>query len=271
MKRVALATCAQLPNLDDDERLLVPALARVDIHAQPAVWDNPAVDWEAFDLVVVRSTWDYAERCDEFLAWARSLSCVVNDVPLLEWNTDKRYLEQLAAAGVATVHTQYVEPGAAFEPPGEPYVVKPSVSAGGRSSARFVPGDEDAAQTLVEQIHADRRTAMVQPYLDGEEKALVYIDGAYSHALRRRVPLPAAGSRPVFYLDEELAPAEASAADRRTAEAALACVPGEPSYARVDLLGGAVLELELTEPSLYFEYGAGSAERLAKALSRTKC
>jgi hypothetical protein len=113
---------------------------------------------------------------------------------------------------------------------------------------------------------------MVQPFLgDAEEKALVYIDGRYSHSLRRRVPLPAAGARSVFYLDEELAPARASAGERGTAEAALACVPGDALYARIDLLGGAVLELELTEPSLYFSFGDGSAERLAAAISSTRC
>ena len=109
---------------------------------------------------------------------------------------------------------------------------------------------------------------MIQPYLSGaEEKALVYVDGEHSHALLRRVPLPAAGSRPVLYLDEELAPAEASAEEREIAEAAIACAPGEALYARVDLLGGAVLEVELTEPSLYLEYGGGSADRLARAIS----
>jgi glutathione synthase/RimK-type ligase-like ATP-grasp enzyme len=268
LTRVALATCAAIPEPEPDDQLLLPALAARGIDAVPAVWDDRAVEWDAFDLVVLRSTWDYAERRDEFLTWARSLPRVENPVPLLEWNTDKRYLEQLAAAGVPTVPTRFVAAGAAFEPPDEPFVVKPSVSAGGRSSAKFGPDDVNAAHTLVAAIHAEGRTAMVQPYLSGaEEKALVYVDGEHSHALLRRVPLPAAGSRAVLYLDEKLAPGEASAEERAIAEAALACAPGEPLYARVDLLDGAVLELELTEPSLYFEYGEGSADRLAEAIS----
>jgi glutathione synthase/RimK-type ligase-like ATP-grasp enzyme len=272
LTRVALATCAAIPELEPDDQLLVPALAAHGIDAVPAVWDDGGVEWDAFDLVVLRSTWDYAERRDEFLAWARSLRRVENQVPLLEWNTDKRYLEQLASAGVPTVPTRFVAPGAALEPPAEPFVVKPSVSAGGRSSARFEPDDVDAAGALVAAIHAEGRTAMIQPYLSGaEEKALVYIGGGYSHALLRRVPLPAAGSRPVLYLEEKLAPAEASTRECGIAEAAVACAPGTPLYARVDLLGGAVLELELTEPSLYFELGSGSAERLAAAISRTRC
>lgn len=265
--RVALATCAAIPELEPDDRLLLPALAAQGIDAVPAVWDDGAVDWDAFDLVVLRSTWDYAERRDELLAWARSLRRVENPVPLLEWNTDKRYLEQLAAAGVPTVPTRFVTPGTPFGPPPGPFVVKPSVSAGGRSSAQFGPDDHAAAAGLVARIHGEGRTAMVQPYVDGEEQALVYIGGAYSHSLLRRVPLPAAGSRPVLYLEEELAPGEASGEEREIAEAAIACAPGEPLYARVDLLGSAVLELELTEPSLYLEYGAGSADRLGHAIS----
>ncbi|HEU0303952.1 MAG TPA: hypothetical protein VFR32_05165 [Gaiellaceae bacterium] len=219
--------------------------------------------WDAFDLVVLRSTWDYAERQAEFLAWASSLPGVLNDVPLLEWNTDKRYLEDIPAA----VETAFVPPGATFAPPFEPFVVKPSVSAGGRSSARFGPDEHPAAHDLVARIHAEGRTAMIQQFIEREEKALVYIDGAYSHALRRRVPLPSGGERSVLYLDEELAPAEATAEERAIAEAALAYAPGDPLYARVDLLGGAVLELELTEPSLYLAFGEGSPERLAAAIA----
>jgi glutathione synthase/RimK-type ligase-like ATP-grasp enzyme len=268
LSRVALATCAAIPDLEPDDRLLLPALAAHGIEGVPAVWDNDAVDWDALDLVVLRSTWDYAERRDEFLDWARSLRRVENPVPLLEWNTDKRYLEELAAVGVPTVSTRFVAPGATFEPPAEPFVVKPSVSAGGRRSAWFAPEEAAAGQALVQRIQAEDETAMVQPYLaDAKETALVYFDGVYSHALRRRVPLPAGRERSLFYLDEHLAPTEPTAQERETAEVAIACARWEPLYARVDLLGGVVLELELTEPSLYLEYGAGSADRLARAIS----
>ncbi len=265
--RVALATCDAIPELEPDDRLLLPALAARGVEGVPAVWDDGTVDWDAFDLVLLRSTWDYAERRGEFLAWAKSLRRIENPVPLIEWNTDKRYLEDLPAA----VTTAFVPPGASFEPPAEAFVVKPSVSAGGRTSARFGPDDRAAAVDLVTRIHGEGRTAMVQRFIEGEEKALVYIDGAYSHALRRRVPLPSGGEREVLYLDEELSPAEATPEERQTAEAALAHAPGDPLYARVDLLGGAVLELELTEPSLYFAFGPGSADLLASAISSTRC
>ena len=268
--RVALATCSQAPELEADDRLLVPALAAFGIEGVPVVWDDAGVDWDAFELVLLRATWDYAERREAFLDWVQSLRRIENTRPVVEWNTDKeRYLTDLRRAGVPIVPTEFVAPGASFEPPGEPFVVKPSVSAGGRSSAWFAPEDSEAAQSLVEELHAQGRTAMVQPYLsDAGEKALVYIDGAYSHAVGRRVPLPAAGSRAVFYLEERLQPAQATHDERATAEAAIACAPVEPVYGRVDLLGGAVLEVELTEPSLYFAFGDGSADRLARAVSQ---
>ena len=226
------------------------------------------MDWARFDLVVPRATWDYAERRDAFLVWARSLPRVLNPLPVLEWNTDKqRYLTDLAAAGVPVVPTEFVAPGEELDAPSGPFVVKPAISAGGRSSAHFRSNELEHARGLVGRIHAEGRTAMVQPFLgDVEETDLVYIDGAYSHALHRRVPLPAAGDREVFYLDEELRPAEANDGDRLVAERALAAAPGELLYGRVDLVDGAVLELEIAEPSLYLGFGEGAAERLARAI-----
>ena len=267
--QVALATCAEIPEGDEDFPALIEALAAGGIGATPAVWDG-AVDWQAFDLVVVRSTWDYAERRDQFLAWARSLERILNPPVVLEWNTDKqRYLTDLAGAGVPVVPTSFVEPGQPFDPPAEPFVIKPAVSAGGRSSARFGPAEEREARSLVGRIHRQGRTAMVQPDLgELEETAIVYLGGRYSHALRRRVPLPAAGERELLFLAEELAPADATPAERNTAERALALVPGELLYARVDLVGSQVLELEAAEPSLYLAFGDDAAALLATAIDR---
>jgi glutathione synthase/RimK-type ligase-like ATP-grasp enzyme len=228
------------------------------------------VDWSRYGLVLPRATWDYAERLDEFLDWARSVPQVLNPVPLLEWNTDKqRYLTDLAAAGVPVVSTFFVEPGQTLEAPAAPFVVKPAISAGGRRSARFEPGELDSAQALAARIHADGGTAMVQPHLgDVDEVGLVYVEGRFSHAVRRRVPLPDAGDREVLYLDEDLAPTQAVEEDWRIAEEALACAGTDLLYGRVDLMGGVVLELEVTEPSLYLTYDEGAAARFAQAIAR---
>ena len=177
-------------------------------------------------------------------------------------------MTELAAAGVPVVPTTFVQPGEPFHSPDEPFVVKPAISAGGRRSARFERGDE-AARALVAEIGAAGDTAMVQPLLSGvAESSLVCIDGGYSHSLSRRAELPAGRAQDVLYLEEELAPYEATQAERDVADAALLIAPELPLYGRVDLLGGLVLELELVEPSLYLAYSESAADRLAAAVRR---
>jgi glutathione synthase/RimK-type ligase-like ATP-grasp enzyme len=264
---VALVTCAELPE-GEEAPLLDGALRAHGLEPVWAVWDDPVVDWDRFELVVVRSAWDYAERWAEFLRWAEARPRIENPLSVLRFGVDKeRYLATLAAAGVPVVPTTFVRPGDPFTPPDESFVVKPAISAGGRRSARFEPGNE-AAQALVSEIGSAGETAMIQPLLSGvAESSLVYLDGEYSHSLSRRAELPQALARDVLYLEEELASYESTQAERRVAEAALRLAPEPPLYARVDLLGGLVLELELVEPSLYLVYGEGSADMLAAAVA----
>ena len=272
---VALATCVEVPELDEDGPALLAALAARGVEGVPAVWDAE-VDWGRFDLVVVRSTWDYAERRGEFLDWAARLPRVLNPLPVLRWSTDKRYLAELEAAGVPVVPTLFLEPGEAFEAPAGRFVVKPVFSAGGRASARYEPEEAAAAAAHVEALHAEGRAAMVQPHVDGVERAgeiaLVYLGGRYSHAVRKRVSLRRGDpDAPELYLEEAVERAEPSEADLLVAEAALAAAPLQDLlYARVDLVHDPeplVLELELAEPSLYLLYGEGSAERLAELIA----
>jgi glutathione synthase/RimK-type ligase-like ATP-grasp enzyme len=281
--RVALATFSAMPDGDADDAGL-PAAIGGDVTF--AVWDDPAVDWDAFDLVVTRSTWDYQERRDAFLAWARAIGGrLVNPVEVLAWNTDKAYVRELAAAGLPVVETALVAPGEPFAPPGgAEYVVKPTVSAGSRDTARFTgaPGEAARAAALVAQIHAGGRTAMVQPYVasvdERGETALLFFDGAFSHAIHKG-PLLRRGEGPTsgFFAPETIQPRAASDAERAVAERVLAWTAerfgGPLAYARVDLVeddAGApiLLELELTEPSLFFEHSRDGASRFAEAVLR---
>ncbi|HEV7496319.1 hypothetical protein [Baekduia sp.] len=272
--RVALATCSFFPDGDADDAGLPAA---IDGDVTFAIWDDPAVDWAAFDLVVVRSTWDYQERRDAFLAWARGIGeRLVNPPGVLAWNTDKRYLHELAAAGLPVVPTTLVAPGELFTAPAGEYVVKPTVSAGSRDTARFTADEGERAAALVAAIHAGGRTAMVQPYVASVdargETALLFFDGAFSHAIHKG-PLLRPGAEPTseVFAAETIAPRTPSAAELAVAQRILEDVAqrlgtGSPLYARVDLVedaGGAplLLELELTEPSLFF---AGDAARLAR-------
>lgn len=287
--RVALATCSAFPGGDADDAGLPTAIGG---DVTFVIWDDPEVDWAAFDLVVVRSTWDYQERRDAFLAWASGIGeRLVHPTAVLAWNTDKRYLHELAAAGLPVVPTAFVAPGEAFTVPagGGEYVVKPTVSAGSRDTARFGGAGTDLAaataraEALVAVIHASGRTAMVQPYVasvdERGETALLFFDGAFSHAIHKGALL-ARDEEPTIdvFAAEHIRPRQATAAERALGQrivdwAAERLGLDALAYARVDVVedaGGApiLLELELTEPSLFFSRDAQRLARFATAVQR---
>lgn len=270
--RVALATCFATPHLDGDGPALVAALGAVGVCAYAAVWDDPAQDWAAYDLVVVRSTWDYTVRREEFLAWARGVPRLMNPADVLAWNTDKRYLAELAAAGVPVVPTTFVRPGETYHVPAGEHVVKPTVSAGARDTLRFAAGEDSTRHA--EALLAGGRCVMVQPYqaaVDevGETAVLSFL-GRHSHAAGKAAVLARGLADP---RDVAITAREATPAELEAAAAALAAVPWpEPLlYARVDLVPGPdgsplLMELEVTEPSLFLHRSAGAAERFAAAV-----
>jgi glutathione synthase/RimK-type ligase-like ATP-grasp enzyme len=283
---VLLATCAQLPEGDADERLLPPALAALGLDARFAVWDDAAVDWAAPRLVVVRSTWDYSDRRDAFLRWAQGVPRLCNPDPVLRWNTDKRYLDDVADAGLAVVPTAFVTPDGPRPPLRGDVVVKPAVSAGARDAARFEPARHREAHAHLSTLQRAGRTAMLQPYLrsvdERGETALLYVDGAFSHAIRKGPILPPEGEPPRLrehegglFAAEEITPREPTPDERAAGDAVLAHLEGRFGrllYARVDLVEDdrgmpRVLELELAEPSLFLGYADGAPERLAAAIA----
>jgi glutathione synthase/RimK-type ligase-like ATP-grasp enzyme len=272
--RIGLATCSAFPALAEDDALLRDALSRRGLAVEPVVWDEEAVDWDAYDLVVVRSTWDYAPRRDRFLAWAGKVRGLLNGADVIRWNTDKRYLSELPAV----VPTTFVYPGQAWNPPEGEYVVKPAVSAGSKDTARYGPRDSDRSRRHVSELLADGRTAMVQPYLgavdEHGETALIYFGGEYSHAIRKGQMLRPGELRATdgFYVEENIGAREPDAAEVALADRILDSLRWprhELLYARVDLIPGPdgaprLLELELTEPSLFLSFSADAAERLAE-------
>ena len=280
--RVALATARAAWGLDPDEPALLAALAEAGVEAEPQAWDDPDADWAAFDLVVLRSTWDYAERRAAFLDWAERVEAattLANPLEVVRANTDKRYLATLAAAGVPVVDTAFFAPGEEVVLPehGEA-VVKPAVSAGSRDTLRTWPGERERPLALAERLHAEGRTVMVQPYVasvdERGESALCYLDGAFSHTVAKGAILPpGADVIDGLHAAEDLAAREATEAERAVADAALDVLDADGLlYARVDLVDAAdgtpeVLEVELTEPSLFLRYAEGSVERFARAIA----
>lgn len=271
--RIAVVTTTDLLTLDVDEELLLPHLPEAEVVA----WENPDVDWSLYEVVLLRSPWNYTERLAEFLAWAERVSEVSrlhNPLDIVRWNTDKRYLDDLAARGIPTVPTVFVAPGdvAPANALAGRVVVKPTVGAGS-SGARLFNDDPAGAAAHVAALHADGYTAMVQPYLaavdEVGETALVYVGGEFSHAARKAAILSRNMSWSTgLYADEKLGATQATAAERELADRVIAGLP-DLAYARVDLLPGdngpVLLELELTEPSLFLALGEGAPERAAAA------
>lgn len=278
---MGIATCAELPDLDEDGPALVSALSAIGVAAEPVRWDDPAVDWPGYDLVVIRSTWDYVDRRDEFVAWAHQVPRLLNPAAIVAWNTHKGYLAELASAGVPVVSTIFLPPGEPVElPTAQEYVVKPAVGAGAKDTARYTADDHAAAGAHVDGLHRAGRTAMVQPYLSGVdvlgETGLIYLGGAYSHSIRKG-PLLGAGNTETdgLHRAENISTRTPSPDELALAGRVLDAVPGGSSqllYARVDLLPGPagtplLLELELTEPSLFLDHAPGGAGRFAAAIA----
>ena len=273
--RVALATCAELPKGDEDAPLLEGALRANGIEPSAVVWDDPEADWASFDLVTIRSTWDFTDRHEAFVAWASSLPRVLNPAAVVAWNTQKTYMADLAAAGVPTVGTTVLAPGEAFVAPGDgDWVVKPSISVGSRDATRFVPGQEREAAREVKRLHGEGRSVLVQPFVasvdDRGETAVLFLGGAFSHSVVKGPMLtPGRALVDALYFEEDIGPRGVTDAERAVAERALAAVPGGAEqllYARVDVVEGAggpeVLELELAEPSMFLARpGRGGAVR----------
>lgn len=278
--RVAVATCLRIPEPDPDEELLLGALRAHDIEPAVLAWDDPAAPFASHDVVVLRSTWNYFERVDAFVAWARAVgdaTRLLNPAPIVAWNTNKSYLLELEARGVDVVPTEIVrrgearDVGALVEARGwDAIVVKPLVSAGSFRTERFASGDRSAAQRFLDGLVADR-DAMVQRWMPSVdtygERSLVWIDGEITHAIRKS-PRFAGGV-------EQVSDAVTIADDERAfATKALAPFANDLLYARVDMVRDEegtlrVMELELVEPSLFFKQsGRAALDRFVRAIAR---
>lgn len=285
--RVRLASCRRvLEGSEDapDDAALLAVLGERGVDADAAAWNDPSVRWGEAGLVVIRSTWDYHHAREAFVAWCEHVEATTalsNPAATVRANTDKHYLLDLAAAGVPTVPTHVVEPGQTPTVPaaltGQELVVKPAVSAGGHHTARYDPGAHEAATAHVARLLDAGHTALAQPYQhavdQSGEVALVFIDGAFSHAVHKGPRLRAGhGSDEPQLAPERIAPRRPSSAERQVADQALAAARATRMlYARVDLLddpetGPRLLELELTEPSLFLAHAEGAAARLAGAI-----
>jgi glutathione synthase/RimK-type ligase-like ATP-grasp enzyme len=278
--RIALATAADQEPTDQDDAPLLAALAGAGHDADLVVWDDPAVTWDAFEAVLIRTTWDYHTRREAFVTWAAAVEArtrLFNAAEVVRWNTHKGYLLELEERGAPIVPTAWLAQGDRVELAAlaaargwSEVVLKPAVGAGGAGIARLRP--EDGQATLDALTAAG--DAMVQPYVPtiatAGELSVILFDGEVSHAVRK---IPAAGGLLVqieyggMYEPLLEVPADAAALARWVVETA----GHDLLFARVDLLtdevgSWLVNELEVTEPGLFMHLVPDSAERLVAAL-----
>lgn len=271
-----------MPNLYEDDEPLIAALRERGHHPVPAVWTDAGVDWGDFDACIIRSTWDYADKRDAFVAWAQRVSQCTrlwNPADVVQWNTDKRYLRDLTARGIAVVETIGLERGETAdvaslckERDWPAIVIKPVVGATARETIRAERSDLAAAQAHLDRL-LPREAMLVQPFLprvetDGE-LSLMYFGGRFSHAVIKRA---AAGD---YRVQNEFGGtydgAAVSADTVKLGERILSVVQQPTLYARIDLVpdgdGSLVLmELELVEPMLYLKCDAAPAGRFVQAV-----
>lgn len=295
MSIFALVTdSTSLPD-DDDMPLLVAACKVCGIVVEVCAWDDLAVDWTRFDAVVLRSSWNYTERLQEFLAWCErvaSITQLFNPLSVVRWSTDKHYLSDLAGLGVPVVPSSFIEPGnaplqalrefLASNPQCKVFVVKPTVGSCSKDVQRYTRAQEAEAVGHIERLLGDDSSVILQPYLeaidrDGETN-LIYFDGIYSHAIRKGALLLQDGT--VNAPTAEFRNARIAGQDERAvalaalnAVAKLLDLDRPLLYARVDLIRDdngdpQLLELEICEPSLSLPFDQEGAMRFARSLAK---
>jgi len=280
---LALVVSDVQPEPHEDDAGLIAALREHGIHVHARRWSDAAVDWAAHDALLVRSTWDYFERYTEFLQWYQrieALRCpIANPLPLLVWNSDKRYLLELAAQGVAiipTVHARGADLDAALAPMQGEVVVKPSVSGGAWNTVRGRIGSDGFAQALAALPR--ELDYLIQPFVpqvveDGEW-SLLFFGGVYSHAVLKKPARDDYRVQTYFGGTAVLTepPAHVAASARRALDAVAALGYRDQAYVRVDgvVVGDEfqVMELEFIEPFLHLAAHPPAARLFAAQLAQ---
>lgn len=288
-KKIAVASCADLPEWEVDDHPLIQHLSAAN-HVRVVSWDDESIDWQQFDAVLLRTTWDYHKHLGKFLRWAactQTKTVLLNDFQWIEWNAQKLYLKDLERQGCRIAPTIWIPKYSDIDnlhihlgekSEDSRWFLKPTVGACASHTLRFSKRELKRAHSFLD-AHLNNHAFMLQPYLDSVETegevSLLYVDNILTHAVRK---VPVKGDYRVqddFGADDMLIEAPPSLIQAGTSILA-ACqrvVPqGAPLlYARLDFLLNAkgewlLNEAELIEPSMFFRHCQDAAMRLADGL-----
>lgn len=283
MKTVAFVTCKEFPELVDDDKLLVSALAKKHIIWRAIPWDTEGVHWEEFSAVIVRSAWDYALKTPAFLAWIDALESkevnVWNPASTLRSNVDKKYLLELEKKNIPIIPTVVIPKASRYdiqklfeENAWDDIVFKPTVGQAGRGV--FYGSRADAAElqkTLDSRLSAN--DMLVQPLVESVrtegEYSFIFLNGEYSHTALKttRSGELQVTRRTGGVVVEKTEPPEAFL---KEAAAIFHAVDEKFLYARIDAVNIAgrlhVMEIELIEPVLYFQFDTAAVERFVSGI-----
>lgn len=277
-RRIALCTWSDPSYVDPEPPQIATALRGRGLEAEVVVWHDE-VDWASFDLVVIRSTWDYFDRLEEFIDWAdrvHSVSRIVNSPRVIRWNSHKGYLAELGEAGIPVLPSLALAKGAAhpvdrmLAAGWADVVIKPAVDGGARGALKAPAASPEAADHLGRLVEAG--DTIVQPYaasVESGEVSVFFFGGAFSHAVRK---IPRAGDYRVQALHGGAEVVhKPTAAELDLAQRAMALAPDELVYARVDLIdvdgSPTLMELELIEPDLFLRMAPGAVDAFAVAVA----
>ncbi len=265
------------PDPDLDWDYFEKASDELNLKVEKVFWNDSEVNWAKYDLVVSRSPWDYTSQRDGFLAWARrveSQTILLNSYETIVKNTDKRYLSELAVV-VPVIPTLFLDSSQVNKDDLQELIiqakaiaVKPNIGAGAALAARAQTIEE--ALVAIDRIHQAGRLAMIQPYLtevdSAGEIAIVIIDGEISHAVKKVPALTKGGhgdAQAVTEITDEMR--------EFVRQLAISIADWDSLlYARVDVVptaqGLLLMELELTEPTLFFPQHPPAAKKLAQGI-----
>ncbi|WP_159879546.1 ATP-grasp domain-containing protein [Aquitalea denitrificans] len=267
-----------------EDGLVVAALQKQGLHVTRKAWDDPDFDWQQTRSILFRTTWDYFDRYAEFSLWLKKVAgqiVLFNSAGLIDWNIDKHYLQWIEEKGINVVNTHYIEKGDArtlaqclAENSWADAILKPVISGSARHTYRTRPENTQQLECIFAEL-IQQEAMLLQPFqhaiLHQGEISLMVIDGQFSHAIRKT---PQAGD---FRVQDDhggsVHPHTATIEEQQFAEQAVAAVPFDVLYARVNIIRDnagqlAIMELEMIEPELFFRYKPEAADNLASGLIR---